>query len=268
VTPELYCEVHEGSGPYLLLVHGFLSGRSQWIPNLEALAEVSRPVVIEMWGHGRSPSPEDTRCYTPDGYIDAFESIRERLGVPRWWICGMSLGATLTLRYAALRPQRMLGQIFTNTNSGLADAQWTNMRLRSTWEAADLVEREGLEAAEAMEVHPKHARNLPPDLHAALLSDAKLHEHLGIVQTLRYTSPDTTIRERLSENQVSSLLVSGEREKRFPPIREFVEATMPHLTVVQTEAGHSVNIDASQAFDHAVVDFIRAHPVTPPGALR
>jgi pimeloyl-ACP methyl ester carboxylesterase len=251
--------VHDGTGPYLLLVHGFLSGRSQWLPNLAALAEVSRPVVIELWGHGGSPSPEPPHHYEPDGYIEAFEVIRESLAVERWWICGQSLGATLTLRYAALKPGRILGQIFTNTNSGLADADWTAMRLRMTREAADLVERAGMEAAEAMEVHPRHARNLPPDLHEALLEDAKRHDHAGVVGTLRYTSPDTLVRERLPDNRVPSLLVSGEREKRFVPIREFVESTMPQLTVAKTQGGHSVNIDAPQAFNSAVVDFIRAH---------
>jgi pimeloyl-ACP methyl ester carboxylesterase len=34
----LHTDVHAGNGPFLLLVHGFLSGRSQWGPNLEGFA--------------------------------------------------------------------------------------------------------------------------------------------------------------------------------------------------------------------------------------
>lgn len=256
---ELHCDVHEGTGPYLLLVHGFLSGRSQWRPNLAALSEVARPVVIELWGHGRSPSPAASGCYEPDGYIECFEEIREGLGADRWWICGQSLGATLTLRYALTRPDRILGQIFTNTNSGLADAAWTENRRRTTVEAGALVERNGREAMEAMDVHPRHARKLPPELKAALLEDAELHDPAGIAQTLYHSSPDSLIRERLPTNQVPSLLVSGEREARFVPIREFVEASMPRLEVARTKGGHSVNIDAPEAFNQAVIDFIRRH---------
>jgi len=35
-----YYEVREGKGPYVLLVHGFLSSRAQWLPNLDALSTV------------------------------------------------------------------------------------------------------------------------------------------------------------------------------------------------------------------------------------
>jgi pimeloyl-ACP methyl ester carboxylesterase len=47
----LHTDVHAGNGPFLLLVHGFLSGRSQWGPNLEALSRVCRPVVGAEAGH-------------------------------------------------------------------------------------------------------------------------------------------------------------------------------------------------------------------------
>ena len=52
---EFYCDVHDGHGRFLLMVHGFLSGRSQWASNIDALSQVARPVVIELWGHGTSP---------------------------------------------------------------------------------------------------------------------------------------------------------------------------------------------------------------------
>jgi pimeloyl-ACP methyl ester carboxylesterase len=66
---ELHCDVHEGDGPFLLLVHGSL--------------------------------------YHPDAYVAAFETLRERLGASRWLVCGQSLGATLTLRYALDHPERV-----------------------------------------------------------------------------------------------------------------------------------------------------------------
>ena len=121
---ELHYDVHEGDGPFLLLVHGILSSRAQWQPNLPALARVTRPVVVELWGHGRSPTPEDASVYHPDAYVAAFDALRERLGASRWLVCGQSLGATLTLRYALDHPERVLTQVFTNSTSALADAEW------------------------------------------------------------------------------------------------------------------------------------------------
>ena len=43
---KMYYEVHEGNGPYLLLIHGMLSSRAQCTRNLSALAKETRPVVM------------------------------------------------------------------------------------------------------------------------------------------------------------------------------------------------------------------------------
>src|SRR5689334_16889576 len=102
----LHHDVHDGTGEHLLLVHGFLSSRSHWLPNLEALSEVCRPVTVELWGHGRSPSPTDPAAYDPSAYPAAFGRVREEIGCERWFVCGQSLGAAFTLRYALDRPDR------------------------------------------------------------------------------------------------------------------------------------------------------------------
>ncbi|MBI5505747.1 MAG: alpha/beta hydrolase, partial [Deltaproteobacteria bacterium] len=107
---EVSChwEVCEGRGPFVLLVHGVLSSRAQWSPNLPALQSVARPVIVELWGHGRSPSPSDAARYDPAAYVREFEKIRETLGAQRWLVCGQSLGGALTLRYALDHPQRLI----------------------------------------------------------------------------------------------------------------------------------------------------------------
>src|SRR6059058_4727521 len=115
-TMQFYYDVHDGTGPYMLMVHGFLSSRAQWGPNLTALAPVTRPVVLELWGHGRSPAPTDPPRYHPDAYIEAFDQLRTQLGVERWFLCGQSFGAALTLRYALTHPDRVMAQVFTNSS--------------------------------------------------------------------------------------------------------------------------------------------------------
>ena len=73
---RLYYEVHGDRGPYILLVHGLLSSRAQWLPNLKVLSTFCRPVVVELFGHGRSPSPSAQEFYLPENYAREFETIR------------------------------------------------------------------------------------------------------------------------------------------------------------------------------------------------
>ena len=240
----------------MLMVHGFLSSRAQWRLNLDALACVSRPVVVELWGHGRSPTPADPAAYAPDSYIAALEEIRLKLGVEKWVVCGQSFGAALTLRYALTYPDRVIAQIFTNSSAALADTEWIEARRSTATQQAKEIERYGRGALESFPMHPVHAKRLPRDVLDEMLADAKLHTPMGIINTMRYTTPYLPVRDQIHHLRVPTLLVCGVREKRFSPSRAFAEKTIPGLQVVEASAGHSVNIEAAELFNEAVAAFI------------
>lgn len=252
---RLHFEVHEGNGPLLLLVHGMLSSRSQWAPNLAALQTVSRPVVVELLGHGRSPSPESPSAYHPDAYAEAFEQIRMELGEERWLICGQSLGAALTLHYALRHPDRVLAQVFTNSSSALAESSLSEGMRRGMARLAEQVAQDGLTAIERMSIHPSHARRLPQEVRALLVADAALHSPEGIVRTGLHTVPISSVRDRVGQTRVPTLLVAGTREQRFESHKHYVREQIKGLEVAELEAGHAVNLEASSGFDRVVVEF-------------
>lgn len=253
-----YFEVHEGEGPYLLLVHGMLSSRAQWMLNLEALKRVARPVVLELWGHGRSPAPGDPAAYHPDAYVAAFERVREALGAERWCLCGQSFGAGLTLRYSLSHPERVIAQVFTNSNSALADAETVEGYRRNAAARAALA-AEGLAGLEKIPVHPVHARRMPEAVKREMVADAALHRPEAFALTFRHASPNISLRQRIAENRVPTLLVCGATERRFAPVRAFVAAEMPATEVVALEGGHAVNIQAADGFNAAVTAFLSRH---------
>ena len=258
-APAPYFEVHPGGGPYMLLVHGLLASRAQWQLNLGALAEVCRPVVVELLGHGRSPAPADRTAYRPAAYVEAFEQIRRGLGVERWLVCGQSLGAALTLRYALERPKRVIAQVFTNSNSALADPGWDEAVRQALEANARQLQAQGRAALEASPVHPRRARRLPEAVRAALVADSDLLDPRGVGLTGLETVLNSPVRDTVHRNVVPSLLVVGLRERRFRPHRDFAERHMPALEIVETDAGHPVNIEAADEFNAAVCDFVRRH---------
>jgi pimeloyl-ACP methyl ester carboxylesterase len=258
--PLLRYEVHRGRGPYLLLVHGFLSSRAQWRPNLEALSEVCRPVVVELLGHGRSPSPADHEAYSPASYTEHFEQIREALGAETWCVCGQSLGAALTLRYALSRPERVTAQVFTNSTSALAEEGWAGA-VRPIMEAqARSFEEKGRGFLDSHPLNPGRGERLHPEARTALVADLDLHDPRGLAMTGLYTVPSSSVRGLVEANRVPALLVVGEREGRFRDHRRYVEDSMPMLEVAGLDTGHAVNLEDPTGFDAAVTDFIRRHP--------
>jgi pimeloyl-ACP methyl ester carboxylesterase len=251
-------DVHgDGDKPYLLLVHGFLSSRAQWRPNIAALSKVTTPVTVDLLGHGRSASPAEPEAYSVAAYVARFEALREHLGAERWFICGQSFGAGLTIRYALEYPDRVIGQVFTNSVSGLSPPMSNSPRERAVRAAA--LSDGGRAALKALPFYPRPSKRLPPEYWEDLVADAELADPAGIAQAMSATVPDLSVAADLSRITVPTLLVNGMREAAFQPLRDIAVRDIAGLTVVDVEnGGHSVNIDSAAAFDAAVTDFIGA----------
>jgi len=251
---EPHVEVHGAESlPALLLVHGFLSSRAQWRPNLEGLKAFCRPIIVELWGHGRSPAPEDAGPYRVSSYISIFERIRCALGIERWWLCGQSFGAGLTLRYALTNPERVEGQIFTNSVSGLSPTRGSDA---ARHKHAEAIERGGLDAIEALAFHPRHAQRIAPEIKEEMLDDAKRISPKGVANAIRYTVSDLDVTEDLDRTSVPTLLVNGTWDKAFQPLRRRASELMPALKVIDLDGGHSINVEAPDRFNEEVRRFL------------
>lgn len=255
---NLHYHVHPGDGPYLFLVHGFLTSSVQWRDNLAALAEVVTPVTIDLWGHGDSPTPNEAAVYHPRHYVVELERIRTALGATSILLCGYSLGAGLTLRYALTHPGRVIAQVFTNSSSGLADAQEQAGWRATATGAGNRIRAGGLAAIEALPVHPKRAQHLSPSMYTALTEDAARLRPEGVARTLEITNPNASVRDEVGRNRSPSLLVCGTRESRFRSKRDYVAAQMPHLQIADLNVGHGVNMEDPAAFNGVVVAFFKA----------
>ena len=252
----LSVQVHGGSGPHLLLVHGMLASRAQFLHNIAALETRFTPVTAELLGHNHSESPSDQAPYQPDGYIEAFEAIRIQLGVERWFIGGCSLGAALTMNYVLAHQDKVLSQVFTNSSSAFADSE-TLGTWQANAEASYLKIREGgMKAINRIPVHPRYGRRIPEEIRDALIHDGDNHSVEGIAMTMRWTSPFGSIRDRISEFHIPSLLVCGRFEKRFKDHRVFAEEHMENLDIVDLDAGHGVNMEAATEFNSAVLGLL------------
>jgi pimeloyl-ACP methyl ester carboxylesterase len=257
VLSHLHYDLYDGDGPPALFVHGIFAGRALWRANIEALRGVCTPVVVELFGHGRSPSPSAPAVYTPAGYLGEFDRIREEVGVERWWLVGHSLGAALTLRYSLDRPERVLGQVFTNSMSGLADEQGEARMAADADQHAERLERAGRDGIRTTRINPAHSRRIASPVREALLADEELLDPAGIANTIRWTTPTASVRSRMAEVRVPTLLIAGQRERAFAPHAEYAARTLPGVTVEALPCGHSPNAERPDEFNQLVVAFMR-----------
>lgn len=99
----------EGSGPDLVLLHGWGLNAAVWAPLVERLASRHRVTCIELPGHGASPPPAEGAAA---GVIDALLAAAPARAA---WL-GWSLGGLLALAAAQAAPDRVtrLGLLATN----------------------------------------------------------------------------------------------------------------------------------------------------------
>jgi len=245
------------SSPVLLLLHGFLSSRAQWIPNIKSLCEFCRPVTAELWGHGSSPVPGEAKYYKAAGYSEAFETLRKEIGVGSWFVCGQSFSAGLIANYSLQHPEVVRGQILTNSLSAFSPP--TRYGSDEDREAqAKAVEAEGLHAIEKFRFHPRYAKRFPAEIKQAMLADAARLSPKGIANAIRYTRPELSVLGRFERTLVPTLIVNGLRENGFQPLLEGIKPLLQSLKVVDLDGGHSINIEAASSFNEVVKSFMTA----------
>jgi pimeloyl-ACP methyl ester carboxylesterase len=99
-----------GSGPPVALVHGLGGAASNWRLMAPALAEERRVVVPELPGHGGS-GRLSTAPSSLDPFAEAVLAVLEAEdALPAPWL-GHSLGGTVALRAAVLRPEAVTGVV-------------------------------------------------------------------------------------------------------------------------------------------------------------
>lgn len=134
----------EGEGLPVMWQHGLGADRGQPSEVFPAVHDVRR-ITLECRGHGQSDLGDKNRISIAQ-FADDAVALLDYLGVERAVVGGISLGAAIALRIAALHPDRVLGLV-------LARPAWVDEQgpkhLRIYREVADLIATSGSEDGKA-----------------------------------------------------------------------------------------------------------------------
>ncbi|MFE9394856.1 alpha/beta fold hydrolase [Streptomyces flavidovirens] len=98
--------VEQGTGPLVLLVHGFPESWYSWRHQLPVLAAAGyRAVAIDVRGYGRSSKPADAAAYRMLDLVEDNAEVVHALGEESAVIVGHDWGATVAANSALLRPE-------------------------------------------------------------------------------------------------------------------------------------------------------------------
>jgi pimeloyl-ACP methyl ester carboxylesterase len=244
---KIYYEVH-GSGPPLILTHGYSSTSAMWQGQIEALSKQHRLILWDMRGHGQSDYPADPAAYSEALTVADIAALLDEAGAASAIVGGLSLGGYMSLAFYRAHPQRVDALLIIDTGPGFKkdDARevW-NQRARAT---ADRFDREGLDVLKSG---------------SRERSTVSHRDASGLARAARgmLTQRDAKVMEVLPEIKVPSLVVVGADDTPFLAASDYMAAKIPGARkAVIPAAGHAVNIDQPQAFIEAVMPFLDGLP--------
>src|SRR3569833_1232160 len=89
---KIYYEVH-GSGPPLLLTHGYSSTSGMWQGQIAALSKHHQLILWDMRGHGQSAYPEEASAYSEALTVDDMAALLDAVGAKEASVAGLSLAS-------------------------------------------------------------------------------------------------------------------------------------------------------------------------------
>jgi pimeloyl-ACP methyl ester carboxylesterase len=99
----------EGSGPPLVLQHGFLQSVEDWQERgyVDALKGNHRLVLVDARGHGDSGKPRDVAAYRLENRASDVVAVLDALGIEKADFWGYSMGGWIGFGMAEYAPERL-----------------------------------------------------------------------------------------------------------------------------------------------------------------
>jgi pimeloyl-ACP methyl ester carboxylesterase len=246
---EIYYEIH-GSGPPLLLTHGYSSTSAMWQGQIEALSRRHKLVLWDMRGHGQSDYPSDPSQYSEALTVADMAALLDKVGAGSAIVGGLSLGGYMSLAFYRTHPEQVRALLIIDTGPGFKKDDARNAWNKRAHDTGDRFEREGLAVLKSA---------------SRERSTADHRDASGLARAARgmLTQCDARVIESLADIEVPALVVVGADDAPFLAASDYMAAKIPGAKkVVIPAAGHAVNINQPQAFIEAVLPFLDGLPTS------
>jgi len=245
----------EGSGPAILLLHGYPFNRTMWRDQIDELKSQYRLIAPDLRGLGESTSAGEIA--TMDQMARDVAALLDHLQLQRAVICGLSMGGYVAFDFCHLFPDRVQGLVLAGTRAPADNDQERQIReqqaARMLAQGMDGIATETLPkllAKETLAGKPEVADRIRKMIDTANPRGAAAAQ-LGMAARRDYS-------EDLARIETSTLIIVG-REDRIRPVTdaEFMHGKIPNsrLKIIE-DAAHVSNLDQPEVFNRILLGFL------------
>ena len=241
-----------GDGVPVVLLHAATGSSRVWEYQVPSFAAAGfRVIAFDRRGFGSTTvAPGGVQ---PGTAADDLQALMDHLRIDRFHLVGTAAGGFAAIDYALSFPQRLRSLVLANTIGGVQDESYLALGRRIRPPEFNAL--------------PADVRELGPAYRAANPGGTRRWMELERANRAPGTPPPAqTMKHQLTFALVSTirtptLVLTGGADLYAPPpvMQMFVERIKGAESVVIPEAGHSAYWEQPDAFNSAVLDFIRRH---------
>ena len=241
-----------GNGVPVVFMHAATGSSRVWDFQIPAFTAAGyRVIAFDRRGFGRTTlAPGGVQ---PGTAADDLHALMDQLKIDRPHLVGTAAGGFVSVDYALSFPQRLRSLVIANSIGGVQDEDYLELGRRIRPPAFNAL--------------PADVRELGPSYRASNPDGTR--RWLELERTNRSEGPPPpaqTMRNRITFALVETirtptLLLTGGADLYAPPpvMQLFVKRIKGSESVVVPEAGHSTYWEQPEAFNRAVLAFIRKH---------
>jgi pimeloyl-ACP methyl ester carboxylesterase len=252
---EIYYETAGRGFPFVML-HAIPFDHRLWTYQTMRFSTWFKCIGIDLRGWGRS-----AKTRTPFTFRDMCDDVigvMEDEGAREAIVMGCSIGSKMALMLAVDDPARFKATIMVGGNSG-PQHQFEH-RIRGYREKGVPAYRPG---HLAYGVSPAFAESALGRYLLAAFMDATEGLDADAIARVFEAMTVADVQPKLATFRTPSLVVNGEFDSALPRGTETARLIPGARHVVLKNAGHACNLEDPQAFDAAVIDFLKDHGLMP-----
>lgn len=259
-----------GTGPPVILIHGFGGSMWQWEHQQHVLSHQFRTLTLDLPGSGLSDKPDI--AYQPHQMLEFLLGFMDTLEIPRATLIGNSMGAGLAIGMALSHPTRVDKLVLIDGLPSDIQHKLTGPSFRraletqvpwwlvsfGNWLFGGLVTDSVLK-----EVIHDHSLLTP----AVLERSNRNRRRPGIIKPLMamtkaLPSWETDFAPRISNISHPTMIIWGEHDQVFPmAVGEELHRTIPRSTFVTiAHAGHMPQWEQPELVNRSLIAYIHSSP--------
>jgi pimeloyl-ACP methyl ester carboxylesterase len=238
-----------GSGPPVLLSHGYSATRRMWDGQHRAFKDYQL-ISWSMRGHGQTESPGEPSKYSADLTVADMAALLRHVGAPRAVIGGLSLGGYASLGFYLAHPEMVRALVICDSGPGYRNAEARTAWNQRAHERAAELESRGLDALSG------RSREMREAMGEHRSAQGLAHAARGML-----AQEGSQVIDGLAGVQVPTLIIVGDQDQPFIAPCEYMAKKIPGARLeVIAGAGHSSNLDQPEAFNRVLRDFLDGLP--------